>query len=171
MRHTIDAIRQKLHILFEAGMLIKAIDSIAEVSLGILFLSLSPETVNKIIFFMFGNELTEQPRDALWNFLLHDFNGLSASTQSFWAIVFLAHGLAKILLVAGLAKKKLWVYPTAAIIFGCFVAYQAYHLIHAPSLLLEILTAFDVLFIFLIVQEYNYQREKRGKPYGIATIP
>lgn len=150
--------RKKLHTLFEAGVLIKATDSIAEITLGILFLTLSLETVNKIIFFVFGDELTEQPRDAIINFFFHNFNGLSAGSQSFWAFIFLAHGTAKILLVIGLAKKKLWVYPAAAVAFACFVVYQIYHLIYAPSLILNTLTAFDILFIWLIIQEYYYQK-------------
>jgi uncharacterized membrane protein len=163
MSHRIHTVRQRLHVLFEAGVLIKAIDSVAEISLGILFLILSPQAVNRIVFFLFGDELTEQPRDALWNFLLHNFSGISAGTQHFWAVIFLAHGLAKILLVAGLVKKRLWIYPLAAATFGCFVIYQAYHLIYAPSLLLEVLTSLDVLFVFLIVREYDYQREKRSR--------
>jgi uncharacterized membrane protein len=150
--------KEKLHAFFEVGVAIKAVDSIAEAALGILFLTLTSQTVNKIIFFIFGDELTEQPRDAIWNVLLHGFNGLSASMQSFLAIIFLAHGAVKILLVLGLVKKKLWVYPDATAAFGCFVAYQIYHIIYASSLILELLTALDVLFIWLIIQEYQYQK-------------
>src|SRR5579864_3471116 len=100
--------RKELHDFFEVGMVIKATDSIAELTLGVLFLTLSSQAVNNAIFFIFGDDLTAQPRDVIWNFLCHGFNGLSTGVQSFWAIIFLLHGTAKILLVAGLLTKKLW---------------------------------------------------------------
>lgn len=150
--------KKRLHVLFEASALLKAIGSIAEIILGILFFLLSPQIVNRVIFFIFGDELTEVPRDPIWVFLLHGFNGFSASAQHFWGITFIAHGIAILCLVIGLVKKKFWIYPAAAVAFGCFVIYQIYHIVYAPSLILSFLTAFDVLFTWLIVQEYQYQK-------------
>lgn len=149
---------RKLHILFEASAFLKAVVSAAEIILGILFFSLSSQTVNQVIFFIFGDELTEVPRDPIWVFLLHGFNGLSASAQHFWGFIFIAHGIAILCLVIGLVSRKLWIYPAAAITFGCFVVYQIYHVIYAPSLILLLLTTFDILFMLLIVQEYRYQQ-------------
>lgn len=149
---------KRLHLLFQAGALIKAIGSVVEIILGILFLSLSSQTVNGIIFFIFGDELTEQPRDPIWIFLLHGWDGVSTSVQHFWAGIFIAHGLAVMFLVIGLLIKKLWVYPTAVTIFCVLVIYQIYHISYVPSLILSLLTAFDILFIGLIVQEYRYQK-------------
>jgi uncharacterized membrane protein len=156
--------KEKLHKFFEAGVIVKAIDSIGEITLGVLFFVLSSQTVNQIIFFIFGDELTEQPRDWIWNILLHNFNGLSASSQQFWAIIFVAHGLAKIILLIGLIKKKLWIYLFSAFAFGSFVIYQTYHIIfYAPSIIIALLTAIDAIFTVLLVFEYRYQKEKRGR--------
>jgi uncharacterized membrane protein len=150
--------KKRLHIFFEAGIFIKAITSTVEIVLGILFLSLSTQTVNRVISFIFGDELTEQPRDPIWSFFLHNFSVVTVSIQHFWAIIFIAHGVAILFLIMGLVKKALWIYPTAAIIFTCLVVYQIYHIIFAPSALLSLLTAFDVLFIWLVIQEYQYQK-------------
>jgi len=149
--------RNRLHALFEAGMIIKGSDSVIETTLGFLFYFLSSQKVNEIILGFFGNELTEQPRDAVLNFFLHGFNGISPSAQSFWAFIFLAHGLTKIFLVLGLYRKKIWVYPVAAGAFALFALYQIYHLFYSPSALVELLTTFDFLFIYLILNEYRYQ--------------
>lgn len=153
-------INKKLHILFEASAFIKATASTIEIILGVLFLTLSSQTVNRVIFFIFRDELTEQPRDPIWNFLLHGFNGLSTSVQHFWALIFIAHGVVIIFLVVGLVKDKLWIYPSAAVIFICMATYQIFHIIYAPSLILSLLTAFDVLFISLIFQEYRYRTNR-----------
>lgn len=150
--------KKRLHVLFEAGAFLKAIGSMAEIVLGVLFLSLSSQTVNKVIFFIFGDELTEQPRDPIWVFLLHGFNGISASVQHFWAFIFIAHGVVIMLLILGLIKKKLWIYPSAAVAFSCLLIYQIFHIIYAPSLLLALLSVFDAIFIWLIIQEYEYQK-------------
>ncbi len=151
--------KEKLHRFFEAGVIVKAIDSIIEITLGILFFVLSSQTVNRVIFYIFGDELAEQPRDMIWNILLHNFNGLSAGSQQFWAIVFVAHGIAKIILLIGLVKRKLWIYLFSAVAFGAFVIYQTYHIIfYAPSIILALLTGIDAAFTVLIVFEYRYQR-------------
>jgi uncharacterized membrane protein len=151
--------KQKLHILFEASALFKAITSTTEIILGIFFLVLSPQTVNGLIYLMTGDELTEQPRDPFWNFFFHGFNGVTADVQHFWALLFIAHGVVVMFLVVGLIKKTIWIYPAAAIIFACLLIYQTIHIIVAPSLLLTLLSAFDALFIWLIVQEYQYQKK------------
>ena len=150
--------KERLHILFEASALLKGIAAVSEIILGILFITLSSQTVNKVIFFIFGDELTEQPRDPIWNFLLHGFNGVTADIQHFWAFLFIAHGIVVMFLITGLIKKKFWIYPIAAIIFSCLLIYQIIHIIFAPSLLLTVLSAFDTLFIWLIVQESRYQK-------------
>jgi uncharacterized membrane protein len=154
--------KEKLHKFFEAGVIVKGIDSVAEITLGILFFALSSGTVNKVISFIFGDELTEQPRDLIWQILLHNFNGLSASSQFFWAIIFVAHGIAKIILLVGLIKKRLWIYLFSVVVFSSFVIYQAYHIIFSsPSIVLGLLTVIDAAFTVLIVFEYRYQRSMK----------
>jgi len=152
---------KNLHTLFNAGIIIKAFDSIGEITLGLSFYFLSTPIINRIIIALFGDELTEQPRDAVWSFLLHNWSGISGNTQYVWAFIFLAHGITKIFLVIGLVKNKLWVFPIAAVAFGVFALYQTYEIIYfMPSLFLEILTVLDVLFIALIIHEYRYRKSR-----------
>lgn len=149
---------KNLHTFFEAGALLKACDSAIEMGLGLSFYFISTAAINRVIFALFGDELTEQPRDFIWNLLLHNFQGLSGGVQSLWAFLFVGHGILKLFLVGGMLKKKLWVYPVAAGAFLFFVLYQAYRIFLSPSVLLELLTAYDAAFTLLILHEYRYQR-------------
>ena len=146
------------HLLFEAGVIIKGIITATEVVLGILFYSASTQTINTLLLFIFGSEAKEQPRDFLWNYLIQTFQGLIGPNQSFWAFIFLFHGLVKIFLVGALLKNKSWAYPVSAAIFSLFVVYQGYSLFYIHSLFLLLFTIFDVLLIVLILHEYRHKR-------------
>jgi uncharacterized membrane protein len=150
---------KNLHRLFDAGIIIKAIDSVGETILGFLFLFLNAATMNKIVGAIFGDEIDEAPLKAIWSFALHSFAQASNNSQTFLAFLFIGHGLLKIILVAGLVKNKLWVFPVAAIAFTGFALYEIYQLFHTPSLLLDALTILDIIFIALIIHEYRYQKK------------
>lgn len=156
----ISRFRKQVHILFEAGMVIKGLDSLIEFTVGVMLSVLSLQTVNTIIFRAFGDELTERPRDPIISFLFHGFNGLSASSQTFWASILLASGTAKILLVLGLYSGKKWIYPIAAAVFGIFAIFEIRHILHYPSILLGAFTIFDIIFIALILNEYQFKLAK-----------
>lgn len=143
--------------LFNAGIFVKAIDSVGEITLG-LFLAFNPQAINNFVIGLFGDELMEQPRDGIWGFLLHGWNGFSVADQHLWAFIFLAHGITKVFLVIGLMNNKLWTYPVAAFAFASFALYQIYHIINSPSLVLELLTLLDIFFVFLIIHEYRYRK-------------
>lgn len=160
-----DSIKHGLHWLFEAGTLIKALDGIAEFALGLFFFFASAQAVNGLIFSLTGDELTEQPRDFFVQFLFHSWSGFSASTQEFWAIIFVGNGIIKLLLVLALFKEKYNAYPYIAAAFAALAAYQIYHIIGSPSLILSLITLFDILFILLVIQEYRY---RRGSTLGVG---
>jgi len=154
---------KNLHTFFDAGIIIKLIDSIGEVILGILFLTVSADTMNRVTNAIFGDEITEQPLRAIWNFTLHSFAQISNNSQNFLAFIFISHGIVKLILIVGLAKDKLWVYPLAAVAFTGFGLYQIYQLTVAPSVIITILTILDALFVALIIHEYRYQKRRPGR--------
>jgi uncharacterized membrane protein len=149
---------KNLHTFFDAGIILKLIDSIGEVILGILFLFVTTDAMNRIASTVFGDEITEQPLRSIWHFVLQSFAQISNNSQDFLAFIFISHGIIKLILIAGLAKDKLWVYPLAAIAFTGFGIYQIYQLTFSPSIILAILTILDAIFIALIIHEYRYQK-------------
>jgi uncharacterized membrane protein len=153
-----DSIQQKFHWLFEAGAVLKALDGTAEFVLGLFFFFASAQAVNGLIFSLTGDELTEQPRDWFIQLIFHSWSGFSASAQTFWAIIFVGNGIIKLLLVLALFKEKFNTYPYIAAAFALLAGYQIYHIIGSPSLILSLITIFDIIFIVLIIQEYHFRR-------------
>lgn len=151
---------KNLHTFFDAGIVLKLIDSIGEVLLGILFIFLDTAAMNRIAIAIFGDETAEQPFQAIWNFTLHSFAQLSNNSQAFLAFIFISHGIIKLILIAGLAKDKLWVYPLAATAFTGFGIYQIYQITFTHSVLITALTILDAIFVMLIIHEYRYQKQR-----------
>ena len=146
------------HDFFEGGIILKLIIAIGEAILGILFYFVSTPTLNNIFFFLIGQEGVEQPRNLLWGYIVHGYQGLVGPNQPFWAFLFLSHGLVKIVLAWALLKNKLWAYPAAAAVFSFFAIYQIYILLSQPTVFLTLFTLFDIVVIALILHEYRHKK-------------
>ena len=144
-----------LHRLFHAGILLKGLDGVLEMLGGLAFVVTRPETVNAVVGFLTAHELSEDPSDLVANGLRDAVRHLSPDTQLFAGAYLLAHGLAKVVLVAGLLRGKRWAYPAALWFLGAFVLYQLYRLFLTGALGLGLLTVFDLGVMVLIWQEYR----------------
>jgi uncharacterized membrane protein len=160
--------RGTLHRLFHAGILLKGVDGALEMVGGLLLLVVQPEALSAIVRFLTAHELSEDPSDRIANLLRQAVQHLSANTQAFAGVYLVAHGLIKVLLVAGLLRGKHWAYPTALWFLGAFVLYQLYRLALTHALGLGILTVFDGGIMYLIWREYRRLRhgafEREGGP-------
>jgi uncharacterized membrane protein len=83
---------------------------------------------------------------------------LTVSTQRFYAFYLLSHGVIKLLLVAGLLRKKLRAYPASLLVLGLFIVYQLYRFSYTHGIGLIVLTVFDVIVMGLIWHEYQMVR-------------
>jgi uncharacterized membrane protein len=79
-----------------------------------------------VIALLTQDELREDPRDLIANYLLAAAQRLSLASEHFAALYLLSHGVIKILLVVGLLSRKLWVDPIAVVVFAAFIVYQLY---------------------------------------------
>ena len=148
------------HRIFRWGVVGKAIISAGEIAAGLLFIFVSYNTLRNWAFAIFGGELNEAPSDSLWNYFATEAHRFAATPQAVWAFIFLSHGIVKMFLVGGLWREKLWAYPTSAIIFAGFVAYQFYQMTYTPSLALWAITIFDIILIALILHEYRHRKRR-----------
>ncbi len=125
---------QITHTLFEVGIFLKGLNGFLQIVGGFLLVFLRPATLNKVVVILTQNELSEDPKDLIANFLLEAAQHLSISSQIFGAIYLLAHESIKIFLVLSLWQKRLWAYPAAIIVFLLFIFYQMYRfsLNHSP---------------------------------------
>jgi uncharacterized membrane protein len=144
-----------LHRIFEIGIWIKGVDGVLEMIGGFLLLVVTNAAINRLVMALTQHELVEDPHDWIAAALRQAAAQLSSNTKLFGGVYLIAHGLAKLVLVAGLLRGKLWAYP-AAIGFLClFVAYQLYRISYRPSPALALLTLFDIVIVVLTWREYR----------------
>ena len=111
--------------------------------------------------------LSEDPHDLIANYFLHAAQNYSVSAQHFTALYLVSHGAVKLLVIWGLLKEELWCYPIALVVFSLFIFYQLYRFTHTHSVWMLVLTAVDLLVIWLTWHEWRYlERTREGALVG-----
>ena len=149
-----------LHRLFTLGMWAKGIDGVIEIVGGILLLALKPAALSRLVIALTQHELVEDPHDRVATALRTLVAGLSISTQIFGSAYLIAHGLSKILIVAGVLSGHRRVYPIAIGFLGLFIVYQCYRLSYSYNLGLLGLTIFDIVVFGLVWREYALNKAR-----------
>ena len=154
------AISEKTYYLyFRIGIILKGAIAVGELAIGCAFALFDYATLKQIAFALSGDELSESPRDLVWNYVVQALHGFTTTPQSIWAFIFLSHGIIKIFLIIALLRDKLWAYPASAVVFTLFIVYQCYQLSLTPSFILWIITILDIVVVGLIIHEYRRRRE------------
>lgn len=161
-RRELDA-RRIVHRFFELGILIKGIDGGVELVAGLLLVFLSPNAINRAIFFLVQGELREDPTDIFANLLVHTTRSAIAAKVAASGFL-IVHGVVKLGLVGGLATNRLWAYPAAIIVFAGLTCFQLYQLTQQYSLFLAVVTVLDVIVVLLVVVEFRYMRIATTRP-------
>ncbi|MGI8436296.1 MAG: DUF2127 domain-containing protein [Chthoniobacterales bacterium] len=144
-----------LHRLFRWGVVLKGVDGLVEIASGLTLLFATRSALQEIVVRLTKAELIEDPHDFFANYLVHAFHGFSLSAQHFSGLYLLAHGVIKMVLIVGLLREKLWAFPTGGAFLALFMGYQIFRFTQTHSLLLGLLTVFDLLILFLIWHEYR----------------
>ncbi|MGI8526364.1 MAG: DUF2127 domain-containing protein [Pseudolabrys sp.] len=152
---------KNIHRAFEIGLILKGLFAILEIAGGVLAYFISQPFLLKFVLAITQQELIEDPNDAIARFLVQSAQDFSISSQHFTSFYLLSHGIIKILLIAGLLRRKLWCYPAAIIVFTLFIAYQLYRFSVTHSGWLLLITLFDVIVIWLTWHEYKYLRRTK----------
>jgi uncharacterized membrane protein len=151
-------IERGLHDFFEIGVVLKAINAVAELVLGALLLFVN---VGAIVESLAANELVEDPDNFLGRHLHMLAGTLSPHAQFVSALYLISHGLIKAVLVYGLLRDKLWAYPASLAVLSLFVAYQVITYLRTYSIALLLLTLFDLVLMWLIYHEYRHHARTR----------
>jgi uncharacterized membrane protein len=154
----------KIHRAFEISLSLKGLFALGEIIGGIVAFFVTKEFLLRTVSVLTQEELSEDPRDLLADYLLHSAQNLSLGTQLFVASYLLSHGSIKLWLIIGLLRQKLWYYPTAIIVFGLFIIYQLYRFSFTHSVWLLLTTVIDVMVIALTWHEYKYLRWLLHRP-------
>jgi uncharacterized membrane protein len=163
--------RSVLHAGFEVGILLKGVHAALEVVGGVLLWLVNPASLGRIVKFLTQNELAEDPRDLLANFIVRMSARYSISAQHFGVFYLLSHGGIKVVLVLLLWRKKEWAYPLAVATLVLFIIYQTIRWTTTHSVFLVVVTALDALMIWLTIVEYKRIRSERLLPAADAPTP
>ncbi|MFS8136815.1 MAG: DUF2127 domain-containing protein [Thermomonas sp.] len=149
-----------LHRVFLASVWIKALVGLGQIVTGAVLLLLKQATLTNFMLRLTTPELTEDPHDWLSNLLRTSAHDWGTGTHWFASLYLIVHGLIKVLLVAGLLRRKMWSYPLSMWVLGAFIVYQLYRYSSTHSIWLILLTALDVVVIVLIHHEYRIRKQR-----------
>ena len=117
--------------------------------------------MNRFVLAVLHQELSEDPQDFVATHLVRASQYFAGSGKYFASLYLLSHGAVKLVLVIALLRNKLWAYPLMIVMLAAFVCYQLYRFALSHSVLMILLTLFDIVVIFLTSLEYGKQRSKR----------
>lgn len=152
-------------VLFRAGVILKGLDGALEIAGGIALWLVSPGLIIRWIGILTQDEVARNRRD----FIAHHLRlalGSLVSGRHFLALYLLAHGIVKLFVVVALLKNRVWAYPVSIVVFGGFIAYQLYRYTLTRGAGLIVLSAFDLLVIWLIWKEY---RARKPSPHPLRA--
>jgi uncharacterized membrane protein len=149
---------RRIHQIFEISVLLKGVHALIECIGGLALAFISTSVITNLVNGLTQEELVEDPKDFVATHLLSLAQNFTVSTQRFYAVYLLSHGLIKLLLVIGLLRNKLWAYPVSLFTLGLFIVYQLYRFSYTHGLGLIVLTVFDVVVMGLIWHEYRLVR-------------
>ena len=148
------------HELFEIGVLFKAFNSTWETLSGIFLLTRLHTWLSHLLVTFSRAELLGDRDDFITHIATTQIQHLNVdSTRTFIGVYLLFHGLMNAFLAYHLYKKHLWAYPVMIVFITTFLFYQLYRLVHTQSLVLLLVTLFDIFFIYLTWHEYRYQQK------------
>jgi uncharacterized membrane protein len=147
-----------IHRLFQGGLALKGVNAAFEAAGGLTLLYIKTSVLVHFIESLTQDELHHDRHDLVANALLHFANGISVSNKHFFALYFAAHGIIKIIIVAGLLREKMWMFPVGLAALGTFVTYQLYRVSIGHSIGLMIVTFFDILIMWFVWREWGVKR-------------
>lgn len=151
-----------LHRSFRLSISLKGLHALLEAIGGILLLKVDPNAINRILWNILRQELSEDPRDFIATHLLRASHQFASGGRLFASMYLLSHGAVKVVLVIALLMNKLWAYPLMITVLATFIVYQVYRFSYSHSVSMILLTVFDVVVISLTWIEYQQQRSRRS---------
>ena len=144
-----------LHWLFEASLALKGIFAALESLAGLALVFTANATIQRGIDWLTHNEMIEDPTDPLAARILHLATRFDPGSQHFYAVYLLGHGLAKLVVIALLARRIAFAYPLAIAVFAGFIVYQLHRWTLTGSPAMLALSVFDALVIGLTWREWR----------------
>lgn len=152
----VNSAEKNIHRLFEVSIILKGVHALIEIVGAFVVLFISQSFLQRAVSFLTQEELSEDSKDIVSNYLVHAAANFSIQAQYSTFLYLILHGAIKVFLVAGLLKKKVWAYPATIASLAIFIVYQTYKYTLTQSLSLLALTIFDIIVIALVWHEYKF---------------
>lgn len=148
---------------FHITLYLKGLDGLLEIVGGIFLLIIKPEQIDRLAQWLTQGELSHDPQDFIAHYILKTAHGLTGASLVFGAVYLLSHGVLKIVLVIEVLRDHLWAYIVLIAVTALFIIYQIYRLAVVKfSIGLVLLTALDLLIIYLTSKEYTKHKALRS---------
>jgi uncharacterized membrane protein len=152
---------------FFIGLCIKAVDGVLGLVFGIVLLFVTPGQLNLIAGAITRNFSDRDHDDFLYRSFSHFLAHLTGGTIRFAALYLLFDSGLKLVLIFEIAHRRYWAYIALIVFLSGLVIYQSYRILYTHSLLLTLLTLFDLVIIYLSAKEYaRHQKAKRAGILG-----
>lgn len=141
--------------LFYAAVWLKGLDGALELLSSVLLLTVPASLIIHGVQFMTQDEIAEDPRDLVANYLRDAAHHIAFASNHFIAAYLFIHGVIKVVLVWALLRRKLRAYPPAIIVFAALIAYQIYRFSFTHGWGLLALSVLDLVMVSVIFLEYR----------------
>jgi uncharacterized membrane protein len=140
-----------LDTLFEGGLILKGVTGIAEFIGAIILIAIPEHFANSMTM----NFVSILPKGFITNMILESEHSLWSGQHTFAIAFLLVHAGVKFVIVVGLLRNQRWAYPFSLVALAVMIAYQSYDLVHKFSIVMFIITVFDIFIIWLVWREYQ----------------
>lgn len=146
------------HVAFLAILIAKGLLGLAQLAIAVLIHFGAVQQLPAIAKWFFREELTQDPTDFIATHILKIIVGADTSHLTFYQAYFAVHGLLHVGIVAALLAGALWAYPLTIAVLILFIVYQAIEWLNIGGPMLLVLTAIDVIVIWLTYIEWQKRR-------------
>lgn len=147
--------QQTGHRLFIVTLVAKAVLGAVQLLTAFAIYVGLAEKLPALAQWLFKAELAEDPNDFLATYIISLLGISPTSDLTFYTIYFSAHGVLHIAVVIALLNGASWAHYAAIVVLWAFVAYQMFEWAHVGGTALLILTAIDLLVIFITMREHR----------------
>jgi uncharacterized membrane protein len=153
--------QSKLDRAFYIGLWAKAIDGCIELIGGLFLLFVKAGQLKAFAQNLAAGLLDQDRDDFIYRAASHYLGHLTGGSLRFAAIYLVGDAVVKLVLIYEVMHKRYWAYLGLIVVLSILVLYQTYRVIIGHSILLTLLTLFDVLIIYLSAKEYGNRRRNR----------
>ncbi len=147
--------RSKLDRAFYLTLGVKAADGVLQLLAGLALLFVKPSQIGSRLGFFTERSFDSDTDDVIFRGISHYLSHLNGGNLKFAAIYLIADAVIKLILINEIFHKRYWAYIGLIVVLSALAIFQTYKIIYTHSVVLTVLTLFDLLVIYLSAKEYN----------------